>query len=332
MNKIMLTGDRPTGKLHIGHYIGSIKNRVKLQNEYESIFIVADLHMLTTKNSKQDIKAIKQNARELVLGAIACGINPDKVTFYLQSAIPEIHEIYTLLQSLVTVARLERVPSLKDMAKDANIEMPFALLGYPVLQAADILCVKGNVVPVGKDNLAHVEIARELAQRFNNKYEMVFPIPEPLVAKKEMEATLPGIDNKGKMSKSKGNAIFLDDEEEIIREKVRQMPTDPNRIRADIPGQVEDNLVFLYHDIFNDNKEEVATLKNRYRLGTVGDVEVKEKLVIALNKVLTPIRERYKKYNDNDYLDKILEEGSKKVRIQVQQTLTEMKKAMGFKL
>ena len=144
-------------------------------------------------------------------------MDPNKVTFYLQSAIPEINEIYTLLQSLVTVSRLERIPSLKDMAKDANIEMPFALLGYPVLQAADILCVKGNVVPVGKDNLAHVEIAREIAQRFNSKYAKIFPIPEPTVSPNNIEANLPGIDNKGKMSKSKNNAIFLDDSEDVVR-------------------------------------------------------------------------------------------------------------------
>lgn len=330
MTKIMLTGDRPTGKLHIGHYVGSIKNRVKLQDKYECIFIIADLHMLTTKNSKEDIMEAKQNARELVLGAIACGMDPNKVTFYLQSAIPEINEIYTLLQSLVTVSRLERIPSLKDMAKDANIEMPFALLGYPVLQAADILCVKGNVVPVGKDNLAHVEIAREIAQRFNSKYAKIFPIPESTVSPNNIEANLPGIDNKGKMSKSKNNAIFLDDSEDVVRKKVMQMPTDPKRIRADIPGDVENNLVFLYHDIFNDNKEEVADLKRRYRQGTVGDVEVKEKLADALNRFLDPIRKRYQQYNDNEYLDKLIMEGSQKVRKRVQQTLAEMREVMGF--
>ncbi len=330
MKKIMLTGDRPTGKLHIGHYVGSIKNRVKLQDEYESIFIIADLHMLTTKNSKEDIIKSKQNARELVLGAIACGMNPEKVTFYLQSEIPEINEIYTLLQSLVTVPRLERLPSLKDMAKDADIEMPFALLGYPILQAADILCVKGNIVPIGKDNQAHIEITREIANRFNNKYTPIFPIPEPIIVENANEATLPGIDNNGKMSKSKNNAIFLNDTEEIIKKKIMQMPTDPNRTSANVPGNVEGNLVFLYHDIFNDNNEQVADLKNRYRLGTVGDVEVKEKLAIAVNKLLTPIRERYNKYNNDEYLDNLISEGNKKVRVKVQETLMEMKKVMGF--
>ncbi len=330
MKKIMLTGDRPTGKLHIGHYVGSIKNRVKLHNEYESIFIIADLHMLTTKNSKEDIIKAKENARELVLGAIACGMNPEHVTFYRQSEIPEINEIYTLLQSLITVSRLERIPSLKDMARDANIEMPFALLGYPILQAADILCVKGEIVPVGKDNQAHVEVAREIANRFNTKYENIFPIPEPIIVANAIEANLPGIDNKGKMSKSKGNAIFLDDSDEEIKTKVMQMPTDPNRISANIPGKVEDNLVFLYHDIFNDNKEEVEDLKKRYREGTVGDVEVKEKLAIALNKFITPIRERYNQYKDNDYLDQLIANGNKKVRPIVQATLQEMKKVMGF--
>jgi tryptophanyl-tRNA synthetase len=328
--KTMLTGDRPTGKLHLGHYVGSIKNRVKLQNECESIFIIADLHMLTTKNDKQDIIKSKENARQLVLDAIACGINPDKVAFYLQSEIPEINEIYTLFQSLVGVSRLERIPSLKDMAKDADIEMPFMLLGYPILQSADILSVKANVVPVGKDNLAHIEITRELAKKFNNKYEEIFPIPEPIIAEDKDAATLPGFDGKGKMSKSAGNAIFLSDSDEDIKKKVMAMPTDPNRITPDIPGKVEGNVVFIYHDLFNDNIDEVNDLKDRYRKGKVGDVEVKQKLITALIKFLTPIRERYNQYNNIDSLNNIIDEGNKKVRAIVQNTLKEMKTVMGF--
>ncbi|MGI6329288.1 MAG: tryptophan--tRNA ligase [Bacilli bacterium] len=328
MKKIMLTGDRPTGRLHLGHYIGSLKNRVELQDQCESIFIIADLHMLTTKNDYEDIKKIKENARQLVLDALACGINPDKVTFYQQSKIPEINEIYTLFQSLIGVSRLERVPSLKEMAKNANIEMPFALLGYPILQAADILCVKAHYVPVGKDNLSHVEITREIALKFNNKYSPIFPIPKAIPSK---ECTnLPGIDGLGKMSKSANNVINLTDTLEDLKKKVMKMPTDPNRIRADIPGNVENNLVFLYHDLFNQNKEEVNDLKERYQKGTVGDVEVKEKLIIALNNFLEPFKERYQKYNNNEYLDDLIEKGSKKVRKRVQKTLKEMKEVMGF--
>ena len=328
MTKIMLTGDRPTGKYHLGHYIGSLKNRVELQDEYESIFIVADLHMLTTKNNREDIIKSKENARQLVLGALACGIDPNKATFYLQSLIPEINEIYTLFQSLISVSRLERVPSLKEMAKDADIEMPYALLGYPILQAADILCVKADVVPVGKDNLSHVEITREIAMKFNKKYGEVFPIPKSVSS--DECTNLPGIDGKGKMSKSAGNVINLTDTKEDLRKKVMKMPTDPNRIRPDIPGKIEDNLIFVYHDLFNDNKAEVKELKERYQKGTVGDVEVKERLINALDRFLTPFRERYNKYNDNEYLDKLIIEGSKKVRKIVQKTLEEMKEAMGF--
>lgn len=326
----MLTGDRPTGKLHLGHYVGSLKNRVALQEKYESFFIIADLHMLTTKNSKEDILKSKENAKQLVLDSIACGIDPEKVTFYMQSKIPEINEMYTLFQSLVGVARLERIPSLKEMARDADIEMPFALLGYPILQAADILCVKANVVPIGKDNLAHVEVTREIAKKFNNKYDEVFPIPEPLLAKEEFASTLPGIDGKGKMSKSKDNAIYLSDSAEEVRSKVMKMPTDPNRIRADIPGEVEGNLVFIYHDLFNDNIAEVNDLKERYKSGTVGDIEVKEKLANAINKLLDPMRKRYEEYNNEQKLEEIINTGSEKVRAIVIQTLDEMKKAMGL--
>lgn len=324
----MLTGDRPTGPYHLGHYIGSLKNRVQLQEQYECIFIIADLHMLTTKNTKDDIIKARENARQLVLGALACGIDPNKATFYLQSAIPEINEIYTLFQSLINVARLERIPSLKEMAKDAMVEMPYALLGYPILQAADILSVKAQIVPVGKDNLAHLEITREIATKFNNKYKAIFPLPETIISN---ECTnLPGINGKGKMSKSAGNVINLTDNKAELKAKIRKMPTDPNRIRADIPGNIENNLVFLYHDLFNDNKAEVALLKEKYQAGTISDVLVKDKLVDALDNLLTPIRERYEKYNNNEYLDGLIAKGNTKVRKLVQETLKEMKAAMGF--
>ncbi|MDH5605965.1 MAG: tryptophan--tRNA ligase, partial [Anaerolineae bacterium] len=236
--KRMLTGDRPTGKLHLGHYVGTLKNRVRLQHEYESFFIIADLHMLTTKNKPEEIADIDKNARDLVLDSIAAGIAPESSTFYLQSGIPEIHEMYTLFQSLVTVPRLERMPSLKDMARAANIEMPLGLLGYPVLQAADILCVGGEMVPVGKDNIAHVEVTREIARRFNFLYGEVLPIPEGLVGE---VPTLVGTDGQAKMSKSLNNAIYLSDTAKEVEKKVAKMYTDPNRISADVPGTVEVN-------------------------------------------------------------------------------------------
>ncbi|MDO7977478.1 tryptophan--tRNA ligase [Oceanotoga teriensis] len=325
--KRVLTGDRPTGKLHLGHYVGSLENRVKLQQEYDCTFIIADLHMLTTKNSQENIKASGDNAVQLVLDAISAGIEPDNVKFYLQSGIPEMYEMYTLFQSLVTVSRLERLPSLKDMARDANIEMPFALLGYPILQAADILCVKSHLVPVGKDNVAHVEIAREIAKRFNSMYGEMFPIPEPMQGQ---EASLVGIYGKQKMSKSANNAIFLSDSSEDVKKKVMKMTTDPNRIRADIPGRVEGNPVFIYHDLFNSNKKEVEDLKERYRKGTVGDVEVKEKLSIAINNFLDPLRERRHKYEKTGMIEDIILKGTQEVRLEVQKTVYEMRKLMGF--
>ncbi|GAB4515945.1 MAG: tryptophan--tRNA ligase [Anaerolineae bacterium] len=325
--KRILTGDRPTGKLHLGHYVGTLANRVKLQHEYESIFIIADLHMLTTKNTAEQIGEIDKNARDLVLDAIASGIEPAHVTFYLQSAIPEMHEIYTLLQNIVTVPRLERLPSLKDMARDANIEMPYGLLGYPVLQSADILHVKANLVPVGKDNIAHVEITREIARRFNYLYGEVFPVPDGLVGD---VPTLVGTDGQAKMSKSLGNAIFLSDSAKEVEKKVHSMYTDPNRIRADIPGTVEGNPVFVYHDVFNPNKAEVEDLKERYRTGNVGDVEVKEKLAAAINAFLEPIRERRAQYDETGMIEEIIVQGTEKVREDTRNTLFEMKKAMGL--
>ncbi|HEX6481665.1 MAG TPA: tryptophan--tRNA ligase [Ktedonobacteraceae bacterium] len=323
----MLTGDRPTGKLHLGHYAGTLKNRVRLQHQYESFFLIADLHMLTTKHLPEHIHEADANAHDLVLDAIAAGIEPEHAIFYLQSGVHEIHEMYTLFQNLVTVSRLERIPGLKDMARDANIEMPFGLLGYPVLQAADILCVKANVVPVGKDNMAHVEVTREIARRFNTLYGEIFPIPEVIVGE---VPTLVGIDGRSKMSKSLNNAIFLSDTTKEVERKVMRMYTDPNRVRADIPGTVEGNPLFIYHDAFNSNLEEVENLKMRYRAGRIGDVEVKQKLAVALNAMLEPMRERRVVYDAPGSIEELIYKGTLRVREETKKTLYEMQKAMGF--
>jgi len=325
----MLTGDRPTGKLHLGHYVGSIQNRVSLQYEYETFLIIADLHMLTTRNTRADIDEVARNARDMVLDSLAAGIDPEHATFYLQSAIPEVCELNTLFQNLVTVPRLERVPSLKEMARDAHKEeMPYGLLGYPVLQAADILCVKAHVVPVGKDNHAHIEVTREIARRFNHLYGPVLPVPELVVSE---VPTLLGTDGQGKMSKSIGNAILLSDSEEEVRRKVRGMYTDPNRIRADIPGTVEGNPVFQYHDAFNPDTDEVADLKERYRAGSVGDVEVKDRLVAALHLFLEPMRERRTKYEaQRGLVDQLVVDGTQRTRREVQDVLAEVRGAMGL--
>ncbi|MCU0494782.1 MAG: tryptophan--tRNA ligase [Chloroflexaceae bacterium] len=329
--KRILTGDRPTGKLHLGHYVGSLANRIKLQDEYECFLIIADLHTLTTKPNKEDLAEVPQNIRDLVLDQLAAGIDPHKVTFYVQSAVKEIYQINLIFEMLVTVARLSRLPSIKEMARNAHIEddlMPFGLLGYPVLQAGDILMPRAHLVPVGKDNEAHVEITREIARRFNFLYGEVFPEPEVLVPE---VGTLPGTDGQGKMSKSAGNAIMLSDDAKTVEQKVRAMYTDPARVRADIPGKVEGNPVFAYHDAFNPNLDEVNDLKDRYRLGKVGDVEVKKKLTVAINNFLDPMRERRAQYDARPgMVDEIIASGNERTRAVARETVEMMEAAMGL--
>lgn len=327
--KRILTGDRPTGKLHLGHYVGSLQNRILLQEEYDCFFIVADLHTLTTKPSREDIEAVTENVREMVLDYLACGIDPKKSVIYLQSAVHEVYEMNLIFEMLVSVPRLQRIPSLKEMARSANLgEMPLGLLGYPVLQAADILMPRANLVPVGKDNESHVELTREIARRFNSMYGEVFPVPDVKVGE---VPTLVGTDGNAKMSKSLGNCIFLSDTEKEVSKKVRGMYTDPKRIRADIPGTVEGNPVFMYHDIFNTDKTEVEDLKERYRTGRVGDVEVKDKLTAAINRFLDPIREKRDHFSSiNGLVDEIIYDGTMAMREEARATLTAMKKAMGL--
>lgn len=323
----LLTGDRPTGPLHLGHLAGSLGNRVRLQHDYDCSFIIADLHMLTTRNAPQDIARVDANARTLVLDALAAGIEPDDATFFLQSLVPEIQQIAGLLQSLVTVSRLERLPALKDMARAARVEMSFALLGYPVLQTADILCVRSQAVPVGKDNVAFVEVCREIARRFNDRYGDVFPVPDVVISD---TPTLVGTDGGGKMSKSLGNTINLSDTPAEVRRRVMRMYTDPNRVRADIPGRVEGNPVFEYLDAFGQDPAGIDEMKARYRAGTVGDVEVKQYLVAVLEAVLAPMRERRERFSEPGVVDALIVEGSGRVREQAAETLRLMQAAMGF--
>jgi tryptophanyl-tRNA synthetase len=327
--KRILTGDRPTGKMHLGHYVGSLANRVRLQAEYECFFIIADLHTLTTKPDKADIATLGESVREMVLDYLAVGIEPDRATIFLQSGVPETYELNLIFEMLVTVPRLERVPSLKEMAQAAHLDvMPFGLLGYPVLQAADILLPRATLVPVGKDNESHVEVSREIARRFNNLYGEVFPVPDALIGD---VPSLVGTDGQAKMSKSLNNAIFLSDDEAAVAEKVRGMYTDPNRIRADIPGRVEGNPVFAYHDAFNPDAEEVADLKARYRQGKVGDVEVKRRLAAALNTFLEPLRDRRARAASQPGLvEEILAEGTRRMRREAQDTMRLVREAMGL--
>lgn len=329
--KRILTGDRPTGKLHLGHYVGSLANRVKLQDEYECFFIVADLHTLTTRPEKEHIEALRQNVHDVVLDYLSVGIDPARSVIYLQSAVPAVYDMNLFFEMLVTVNRLQRVPSIKDMARAANLNdetLPFGLLGYPVLQAADILMPRAHLVPVGKDNEAHVEIAREIARRFNYLYGEVFPLPEVMVGE---VPTLVGTDGQAKMSKSLGNAIYLSDDAKTVARKVMGMYTDPNRISADIPGRVEGNPVFIYHDVFNPNKAEVEDLKARYRQGKVGDVEVKEKLIAALNTFMEPIRKRREMFEtQKGFVEQVIYEGTQRATHEGEETLTQMRKAMGL--
>ncbi|QDU63203.1 Tryptophan--tRNA ligase [Planctomycetes bacterium Pan216] len=329
--KRLLTGDRPTGKLHLGHYVGSLANRVKLQDEYDCYILLADLHMLTTKPQKEAIDELRDNIREIVLDYLAVGIDPTKATFYLQSAIHAVYEMNLVFEMLVTLPRLARLPSIKDMARAAKFDeeaVPFGLIGYPVLQAADILMPRAHIVPVGKDNEAHIEITREIARRFNFLYGETFPEPESIIGD---IPTLPGTDGKSKMSKSLNNAIFLSDDDATVAKKIKTAYTDPNRISADVPGNVEGNPIFAYHDAFNTDKSEVNDLKDRYRRGAVGDVEVKEKCIAAVNGFLDPVRKRRAEYErDSGLVEQILYEGTLKTQEIANETLKEMKKAMGL--
>lgn len=329
--KRLLTGDRPTGKLHLGHYLGTLQNRVKLQNQFETYIFIADLHTLTTKPQKEDILAIREYAKEMVLDYLSCGIDPEKATLFLQSAIPALYELNLIFGMLISINKLTGLPSIKEMAKNAHLDadsIPFGLIGYPVLQSADILLPRAHVVPVGKDNEAHVELARLIARKFNQFYGEVFPIPEVLLGE---TPSLIGTDGKGKMSKSAGNCIFLSDDAPTVTKKIKKMYTDPNRLQATDPGTVEGNPVFIFHDAFNPNKDEVADLKERYRKGTVGDVEVKDKLAFAVNAFLDPIRERRKEISSRKgFVEKVLKEGTEKMRELSEETMKDVRSAMGL--
>lgn len=327
--KRILTGDRPTGKLHLGHYVGSLKNRLAFQDRYEVFILVADLHSLTTKSDTTDIK---ENVRGLVLDQLAVGLDPEKVTFCLQSAIPEDPELAIILSMLISKNRLERVPSLKDILHDLKIENPtIGLIFYPVLMAADILMVRANLVPVGKDQISHVEVTREVAEKFNSTYSEIFPLPEALVPKEL--GTLPGIDGKAKMSKSLDNAIYLSDGPDEVEKKVMKMYTDPGRIKPTDPGKVEGNPVFIYLDQFGttSDQEQISKFKQQYQKGQVGDVLVKEYLVKVINNFLDPIRQRRQLLlKETGLIERILTEGTLKVRSEAQETLKLVKKSMNL--
>jgi tryptophanyl-tRNA synthetase len=307
----VVSGMRPTGKLHLGHLVGALNNWAPLQDKYDCFYFVADWHALTSDYA--DTSTIVENAYDMVADWIAAGLDPERSTLFIQSLVPEHAELFLLLSMTVPIPWLERVPTYKeqiDQMSDKDLST-LGFLGYPLLQTADVVIYDAQFVPVGQDQVPHLELSREVVRRFHNFYGPLFVEPEPLLTS---FSRLPGLDNR-KMSKSYGNTINLSDDEETVRKKVMQMYTDPKRIRADVPGTVEGNPVFMYHDAFNRNTPEVDDLKARYRVGKVGDVEVKTKLAKALNAHLAPMRERRAQLLAKpSSLKEILHEGSRKAR------------------
>ena len=325
-NVRVVSGMRPTGRLHVGHLVGALSNWVALQQQYDCFYFVADWHALTSEFA--DTSRLTSYTCENVADWIGAGLDPEKSTFFVQSLVPEHAELYLLLSMVVPVPWLERVPTYKEqqeLLKDKDLSS-IGFLGYPLLQTADVTMYDARLVPVGADQVAHLELGREVVRRFNNFFGDVLVEPEPMLTRFER---LPGLDGDKKMSKSLGNTIHLSDTADEVTKKVRQMYTDPKRIRADIPGTVEGNPVFTYHDAFNPDKAEVEDLKARYRAGKVGDVEVKTKLANALNAHLEPIRERRAAVLASpERLKEILFEGSKRARATAVRTMERVRDAM----
>ena len=325
--KRILTGVRPTGALHLGHYVGALENWVRLQEEYDCFFLIADYQALG--DHLDDIPGIRRSVMDVALDWLAVGLDPERSTFVVQSYVPEHAELAMLLSMLTPLGMLERNPTLK--AEREQVETKGLSVGfftYPVSQVADILLPKAHLVPVGEDQLPHIEMTREIARRFNNRYGDTFPEPQAMVGR---VARLPGTDGQAKMSKSLGNVIYLSDDEETVNQKVRGMYTDPTRIHATDLGHVEGNPVFAYHDAFNGDKAEVEELKERYRTGRVGDVEVKRKLAAALDRFLGPIRERRAHYEERrDLVREALVEGSRQAKKVAEATMQEVREKMGI--
>jgi tryptophanyl-tRNA synthetase len=316
---------RPTGRLHLGHLVGALKNWAALQDPYDCFYFVADWHALTSEYA--ETSALVENAYDNVADWMAAGLDPERSTMFIQSLVPEHAELFLLLSMVVPIPWLERVPTYKEQREQLSEKdlSTIGFLGYPLLQTADVAMYDARFVPVGEDQVPHLELSREVVRRFNNFYGGVLTEPQPLLT---TFARLPGLD-KRKMSKSYGNAIDLSDDAEAVRKKVMSMYTDPNRVRADIPGTVEGNPVFLYHDAFNTNLEEVDDLKTRYRLGKVGDVEVKKKLVVALNGVLEPMRQRRAEVLSRPgHVRDVLFEGSARARAVARETMERVREAV----
>ena len=332
MRKTILTGDRPTGKLHLGHYTGSLKNRVALQNEdkYNMFVMVADQQALT--DNAKNPKKIVDNLLEVVMDYMAVGLDPAKTNLFIQSQIPELAELTVYYLNLVTVARLHRNPTVKSeiQQKGFGESIPAGFFVYPVSQVADITAFKADLVPVGNDQKPMIEQAREVVRSFNNIYGDVLVEPDGMYPE-GISGRLPGLDGKAKMSKSLGNAIYLSDDADVVQKKIMSMFTDPNHIRVEDPGCVENNAVFTYLDAFCTDKETLEEMKAHYRRGGLGDVKVKRYLNEILQAELEPIRNRRRELEKNkDYLYEVLRKGSDNARAIAAQTLSEVRDAMGI--
>ena len=322
--KRLLTGDRATGETFpIAAYVGTLKNRLDRQYEYDSFIFIADYHALTTHYD--NVSEIKKNTLGIMKTYLSIGLDPEAITFYRQSRIPEVFRLHTILSMLVKMPDLERQPMLKEKL-GLGYKLTYGLMGYPVLMASDILIMNSDLVPVGKDNEANVEIAHDLAVAFNSLYGKVFHLPQGLIGD-----IVIGLDGQGKSGKSTGGIYFTDDTE-TVKKKIMSMYTDPNRIHATDPGKVEGNPVFIYHDYFNPNKVEVEEMKDLYREGNISDVEVKTRLFNAIEEFLKPIRAKRAEIDSkgDDYIYDILESGEKRARKIASETEARVLGAMGF--
>ncbi len=324
--KRILTGIRPTGSLHLGHYAGALENWVRLQREYDCHFLIADYQV---SDYADDFERVRESVWEVALDWLAVGLDPEESCFVIESLIPEHAELTTWLSWFLPLGMLQRNPTLKSEMDDfGKKSVPVAFFTYPVMQVGNILMPRAHLVPVGEDQLPHIEMTRELARRFNRQFREVFPEPEGLVGR---VPRLVGLDGQAKMSKSLNNTIQLKDDADTVAKKVRSMFTDPTRLRATDPGHVEGNPVFMYHDAFNPDVDEVNDLKERYVVGKVGDVEVKQKLTIALNNLLDPFRERRSYYEAHlGEVRDALESGTARARVAAQETMALVRDAMAI--
>lgn len=343
----LLTGDTPTGQLHLGHWVGSLENRVKLQDEYDCYFLLANLHAFTTR--AKDPESIRQSTLDIVLDYLSAGIDPEKSTIFIESELASIYELTSIFSMLLPFPRVMRNPTIKDEIRDKQLgdNYSFGFLLYPVMQVADILAFGAECVPVGEDQIPHLEMTREVARRFNQMYCGVdshlpdeehikagglFPIPNPLIGRVKRLVGLGGPAEHGallKMSKSLNNAILLSDDADTVKKKVMGMYTDPNRLKATDPGTVENNPLWIFHETFNEDKDWVKETKARYRAGTVGDVECKRKLIDVLVSVLEPMWERRAQYaGDPTEIMRIIKAGNEKANAVAEETLIKVKQAI----